>query len=120
MVNAIQDPDVEEVDVGEGSDDEPLICDCGHTFGRYQLDVRVNLDIVYEGREDDFDIADYRSERNECPTCSCCSMEDDSIRRDEDEVRVQEAEQAWFCSVCGLRYEGEDSQYEANACCAQE
>lgn len=94
----------------EGQDDEDqLKCQCGHEFHRDRLDIRQKVYIPeWEGDRDDFNIDEYVTERQECPICSCCSIEDDSIE-------PTTTDDEWMCGRCLTKYEDED---EAVDCCS--
>ena len=91
-------------------DDQELVCDCGHHFTRGQLDIKKVVKI-YELEEDldTFDVDEHVVIRSECPTCSCCSIEDDSIS-------VDESEDQWMCSECLTIHDDENG---ADQCCEE-
>lgn len=94
-----------------GEPEERLVCDCGHTFTRDCLDIRRRAEISeWEGDPDDFDIADFTTQRSECPTCSCCSEENDEISRDETDEDGDE----YLCTGCGKKYYDEDEAVDCH------
>lgn len=114
MATALQIP---RKRVEEGSDDEPLTCQCDHEFTRSRLDLMVRVEeFTYSGTPEH--LADvtawevlkgYATVRSECPTCTCCSLEDGTIVRNE----PYEDEQ-WLCTGCGKLHDDEE---DALDCC---
>lgn len=106
--------------IEEGSDGEPLTCDCGHDFTRGQIDLRIE---VYDTDKfpwfnfhemDGEDVMEALRrcvrERHECPECSCCCEEDGSVV-----LADPEDEEEWMCTTCLTKH---DSEKGALDCCS--
>lgn len=112
MMLAIADPE-------RGSLDEKFRCDCDHYFTRRIFDMKIEIfDTDTIGWFDASELSGeavmsrlqhYVHERHECPTCSCCSLEDESVH-----VDLSEEAARWMCSICLEIWSDEE---DAHDCC---
>lgn len=112
-----------------GTAEELLVCNCGHTFPRSRMDVKIWIDedwstTVFKWRDEGVVLDDIKEMKIgdvighalnyqfECPTCDCCHEDDDEIRPDRDDEDDEAG--TWMCDQC---LEVHDTEEEAYDCC---